>query len=138
MAGLPAVIQFFLMLFLPESPRWLFLKKDKAKAIEVLAKIYDSDRLEEELDQLAIASDEETRSKNIRYWDVFKSKEMRLAVLAGAGLQVRKSQRGKYPSLPRCCLDDLNLIENFNTVLYSYNLRFAVPLDFFLLIIKNT
>ncbi|CAD5166472.1 unnamed protein product [Musa acuminata subsp. malaccensis] len=87
-AALPAIIQFFLMLFLPESPRWLYLKNEKPQAIAVLAKIYGSDRLEEEIDILAVASEEAFRSKNnVRYLDVFKSKEMRLAFLAGAGLQ---------------------------------------------------
>lgn len=87
-AALPAIIQFFLMLFLPESPRWLYLKNEKPQAIAVLAKIYGSDRLEEEIDLLAVASEEAFRSKNnVRYLDVFKSKEMRLAFLAGAGLQ---------------------------------------------------
>ncbi|KAL3507132.1 hypothetical protein ACH5RR_032514 [Cinchona calisaya] len=87
-SGVPAVIQFGLMLFLPESPRWLYLKKDKSNAIVVLSKIYDPHRLEEEIDQLATALEEETCKRNaVRYWDVFKSKEMRLAFLAGAGLQ---------------------------------------------------
>ncbi|CAL9777809.1 unnamed protein product [Musa acuminata subsp. burmannicoides] len=87
-AALPAIIQFFLMLFLPESPRWLYLKNEKPQAIAVLAKIYGSDRLGEEIDILAVASEEAFRSKNnVRYLDVFKSKEMRLAFLAGAGLQ---------------------------------------------------
>ncbi|CAL9040514.1 unnamed protein product [Musa banksii] len=87
-AALPAIIQFFLMLFLPESPRWLYLKNEKPQAIAVLAKIYGSDRLEEEIDILAVASEEAFCSKNnVRYLDVFKSKEMRLAFLAGAGLQ---------------------------------------------------
>ncbi|URE23441.1 Sugar transporter [Musa troglodytarum] len=87
-AALPAIIQFFLMLFLPESPRWLYLKNEKPQAVAVLAKIYGSDRLEEEIDLLAVASEEAFHSKNnVRYLDVFKSKEMRLAFLAGAGLQ---------------------------------------------------
>ncbi|KAJ8774879.1 hypothetical protein K2173_018138 [Erythroxylum novogranatense] len=87
-AGVPAVIQFCLMLFMPESPRWLFMKSDKAKAITVLSKIYDFARLEDEIDHLSSASAEECLKKsNIRYLDVFKSKEIRLAFLAGAGLQ---------------------------------------------------
>ncbi|KAG9447087.1 hypothetical protein H6P81_013215 [Aristolochia fimbriata] len=88
-SGLPAVIQFSLMLCLPESPRWLYLKHKQAEAVAVLEKIYDSDRLEEELDQLSIISEEECHSTKFseRYLEVFKSKEIRLAFLAGAGLQ---------------------------------------------------
>ncbi|KAK1270885.1 Inositol transporter 1 [Acorus gramineus] len=87
-AALPAIIQFFIMLFLPESPRWLFLKKDKSEAVSVLAKIYDPGRLEEEIDLLSIAYEDEIQSKHgASYRDVFKSKEIRLAFLAGAGLQ---------------------------------------------------
>ena len=86
---MPAIIQFFLMLFLPESPRWLYMKKSKRDAIVVLSKIYDPDRLKEELDQLSAALEEEKHRKNaISYWDVFRIKEIRLAFFAGAGLQV--------------------------------------------------
>lgn len=91
---MPAIIQFFLMLFLPESPRWLYMKKSKTDAIVVLSKIYDPYRLEEELDQLSAALEEEHHRKNaVSYWDVFRIKEIRLAFIAGAGLQVIKSYR---------------------------------------------
>ncbi|KAK6930593.1 Major facilitator, sugar transporter-like [Dillenia turbinata] len=87
-SGAPAVIQFFLMLFLPESPRWLYMKCNKSEAISVLSKIYDPLRLEYEIDQLSAALEQEHQGMNdIGYLDVFKSKEIRLAFLAGAGLQ---------------------------------------------------
>lgn len=87
-SGVPAVIQFSIMLFLPESPRWLFMKDDKTTAVAVLSKIYAPDRLEDEIDSLSAALEEERRRKsNVRYQDVFKSKEIRIAFLAGAGLQ---------------------------------------------------
>ncbi|KAL5702684.1 Integrin alpha chain-like protein (Alpha-int1) [Ranunculus cassubicifolius] len=101
-AGVPAVVQFFLMLFLPESPRWLYMKNEKSKAIAVLAKIYETDRLEEEIDQLSVASEEESRKSNVRYWDVFRTKEIRLAFLAG--LQMRTHQSMSKPSLNKICV----------------------------------
>ncbi|XP_022158385.1 inositol transporter 1 [Momordica charantia] len=87
-SGIPAVIQFVLMLCLPESPRWLFMKDEKSKAISVLSKIYDFPRLEDEIDYLSSQLEEERhKMKNVSFLDVFKSKEIRLAFLAGAGLQ---------------------------------------------------
>lgn len=65
------------------------MQKDKSEAVVVLSKIYDPYRLEEELDQLATALEEERfRKQTVRYSDVFRSKELRLAFFAGAGLQV--------------------------------------------------
>ncbi|MCE3050003.1 hypothetical protein HAX54_046276 [Datura stramonium] len=51
-AGIPAVVQFFLMLSLPESPRWLYRanKKDEARAI--LEKIYPAHEVEDEMKAL--------------------------------------------------------------------------------------
>ncbi|KAL2323831.1 hypothetical protein Fmac_022889 [Flemingia macrophylla] len=87
-SAVPAIVQFILMLCLPESPRWLFMKNRKNEAVDVLSKIYDIARLEDEVDFLTTLSDQERqRRKNIKFGDVFRSKEIRLAFLVGAGLQ---------------------------------------------------
>ncbi|XP_020210432.1 inositol transporter 1 isoform X2 [Cajanus cajan] len=87
-SAVPAIVQFFLMLCLPESPRWLFMKNRKNEAVDILSKIYDLGRLEDEVDFLTTLSEQERQKrKNIRLRDVFKSKEIRLAFLVGAGLQ---------------------------------------------------
>ncbi|GKV37892.1 hypothetical protein SLEP1_g45861 [Rubroshorea leprosula] len=90
-----AVIQFVLMLLLPEPPRWLLMKNDKNQVICVLSKIYDLSRLEDEIDHLTAASEEESQKKNeIRYFNVFRIKEIRIAYLAGAGLQAFQQLTG--------------------------------------------
>ncbi|CAL0300439.1 unnamed protein product [Lupinus luteus] len=87
-SGVPAIAQFFLMFFLPESPRWLFIKNRKDEAVDVLSKIYDVDRLEDEVDFLTAQSEQDRQKRNnVRFTNVFKSKEIRLAFLVGAGLQ---------------------------------------------------
>lgn len=68
------------------------MQNREEEAISVLAKIYDFARLEDEVILLTTNSErDQQRRDNIRYRNVFKSKEIRLAFLAGAGLQVRKT-----------------------------------------------
>lgn len=99
-SGVPAVVQFVLMLFMPESPRWLFMKNRKEEAIQVLTRMYDISRLEDEIDHLSAAEEEEKlRKHTVSYLEVFRSKEMRLAFFAGAGLQV--TYIGSPPSVAK-------------------------------------
>ncbi|XP_073030057.1 inositol transporter 4-like isoform X1 [Primulina eburnea] len=62
-ASLPALVQFILMLSLPESPRWLFRhgKEDEAKSI--LEKIYPPEELEYELQALKASIEQEKQGE---------------------------------------------------------------------------
>lgn len=65
------------------------MQDEKTKAINVLEKIYDPDRLQEELDSLSAAADDQhNSSRSIGYLDIFKIKEIRVAFFTGASLQV--------------------------------------------------
>ncbi|CAA0836526.1 Inositol transporter 4 [Striga hermonthica] len=48
-AGVPALVQFFLMLSLPESPRWLYGKDKVKEARAILEKIYPAHEVEDEM-----------------------------------------------------------------------------------------
>uniref|UniRef100_A0A1D1YSB1 Putative inositol transporter 2 n=1 Tax=Anthurium amnicola TaxID=1678845 RepID=A0A1D1YSB1_9ARAE len=51
-AGLPALVQFVLMLMLPESPRWLYRKNRKEEAEDILRKIYPPHEVDNEIEAL--------------------------------------------------------------------------------------
>ena len=71
------------------STFYLYLQDDKEKAITVLSKIYEVSRLEDEIEYLSSQAEEERhKKKDVSYWQVYRSKEIRLAFLVGAGLQV--------------------------------------------------
>ncbi|XP_057866987.2 probable inositol transporter 2 [Cryptomeria japonica] len=91
-AGLPAILQFFLMFYLPESPRWLYRKKREAEAIAILKRIYPPEEVDAEIQELKETVEEEIRlqgdSKSFSYVQLWRVKEVRYALIAGCGLQL--------------------------------------------------
>ncbi|XVE50994.1 hypothetical protein DITRI_Ditri02bG0001800 [Diplodiscus trichospermus] len=58
-AGIPALVQFVLMLSLPESPRWLYRKSKVEEARSILERIYPADEVEDELNALRVSVEAE-------------------------------------------------------------------------------
>uniref|UniRef100_M1BIM5 Inositol transporter 2 n=1 Tax=Solanum tuberosum TaxID=4113 RepID=M1BIM5_SOLTU len=91
-AGLPALLQFILMLLLPESPRWLYRKGRQEEAKTILRKIYSAEQVEVEIQALKELVDKEIEenkvSENINLFKLYKTKTVRRGLIAGAGLQI--------------------------------------------------
>ncbi|XP_042520108.1 inositol transporter 4-like [Macadamia integrifolia] len=95
-AGLPALIQFILMLSLPESPRWLYRKNKTNEAIEILRKLYPEDQVEREVEALRESVENEIAEEgSIGNGNMFTTLGkawgnvvVRRGLIAGVGLQV--------------------------------------------------
>ncbi|XP_010247407.1 PREDICTED: probable inositol transporter 2 [Nelumbo nucifera] len=91
-AGIPALLQFGLMLALPESPRWLYRKGREEEAKTILRKIYPAEEVETEIQDLkeSVESEikEEGSAEKINFIKLWKTKTVRRGLLAGVGLQV--------------------------------------------------
>ncbi|XP_052202628.1 inositol transporter 4 [Diospyros lotus] len=58
-AGIPALLQFVLMLSLPESPRWLYRRNKVNEARAILERIYPPEEVEEEMKTLQKSIEDE-------------------------------------------------------------------------------
>lgn len=91
-AGVPALVQFILMILLPESPRWLFRKGREEEAKAILRKIYPAHEVETEIQDLKESVEkeieEEGSSEKINFIKLWRTKTVRRGLIAGVGLQV--------------------------------------------------
>ncbi|CAN1249199.1 Probable inositol transporter 2 [Linum perenne] len=91
-AGIPALLQFVLMMFLPESPRWLFRKGKEEEAKIILRKIFPPEDVEAEIQDLKDSVEKEVReqgsSEKINFRKLWQTKTVRRGLIAGVGLQV--------------------------------------------------
>ncbi|CAL9165117.1 probable inositol transporter 2 [Musa acuminata AAA Group] len=58
-AAVPALVQFLLMLSLPESPRWLYRKEREEEAVDILRRIYPAEEVEAEIEALRLSVEAE-------------------------------------------------------------------------------
>ncbi|TKY59818.1 inositol transporter 2 [Spatholobus suberectus] len=91
-AALPAIIQFGLMFWLPESPRWLFRKGREEEGKEILTKIYPPNEVKDEIqalqDSVSLELTEAESSEKINIIKLLKTKTVRRGLCAGMGLQI--------------------------------------------------
>lgn len=91
-AGVPALVQFILMLLLPESPRWLYRKGREEEAKTILRKIYPAEDVEAEIQDLKESVEKEIQerssSEKINFIRLLQTKTVRRGLIAGVGLQV--------------------------------------------------
>jgi sugar porter (SP) family MFS transporter len=87
-AAVPAAIMLFLLLRLPESPRWLVKQDDREKARDVLERVRPSGYdVEGELDEMAeLAHAEKTAST--RGWSGLREAWVRPALVLGCGIAI--------------------------------------------------
>ncbi|CAA0829441.1 Inositol transporter 4 [Striga hermonthica] len=93
-AGLPALVQFILMLSLPESPRWLYRNGKEDEARSILEKIYPAEEVEVEVQSLHESVEQEKREGANetgffgQFGSAWKNDVVRRALYAGITVQV--------------------------------------------------
>jgi len=87
----PSTLMFLAMFFLPESPRWLFLKNFKTKGKEVLLKIRNSEsEVDEEIAEIEASF--EVKQNGLKL--LTSNKNFRKVIFLGIGLQVIQQLTG--------------------------------------------
>ncbi|KAF7842881.1 putative inositol transporter 2 [Senna tora] len=90
-AAVPAIIQLVLMIWLPESPRWLYRKGKEEKAKIILRKIYEPHQVEGEIEALHDSVHTELKQaqlNKVSMHEMLKTTSVRRGLYAGVGLQI--------------------------------------------------
>lgn len=99
LSGIPSVIMFVGLLFMPESPRWLVAKGKMEEARKTLKTIRNVDNVDDEIEEITVA----IRAENIGANDIPKenilkriwnNRAVRRAIFVGCGLQAFQQLAG--------------------------------------------
>ncbi len=84
--ALPAIIMFIGILFLPESPRWLYLAGKKSDSERVLLKLRGNPKeVERELSEIGQALEQDSKDSG---WALLKNPNFKRAITLGISLQL--------------------------------------------------
>lgn len=90
----PAIVLFFGMLRMPESPRWLVDKGRTADALAVLKTVRSEDRAVAEFDELTRPNAAKEGRPQLDWRAIFKNKNLLKIVLIGVGVGVAQQLTG--------------------------------------------
>lgn len=93
-AALPAIVLFFGMLRMPESPRWLVLRGRDEEALEVLSQVRSEERAVAEMTEVRALADIAKQEQSGSLGEVFASRWMRRLLFIGIGLAVFQQLTG--------------------------------------------
>ncbi|CAM2098544.1 proton myo-inositol cotransporter [Caretta caretta] len=97
LSAVPAIIQFFGFLFLPESPRWLIQKGQTQKARRILSQIRGNQTIDEEYDSIKNNIEEEEKEVGAAgpvICRMLTYSPTRRALIVGCGLQMFQQLSG--------------------------------------------
>ncbi|XP_042704560.2 proton myo-inositol cotransporter isoform X2 [Chrysemys picta bellii] len=97
LSAVPAIIQFFGFLFLPESPRWLIQKGQTQKARRILSQIRGNQTIDEEYDSIKNNIEEEEKEVGAAgpvICRMLTYPPTRRALIVGCGLQMFQQLSG--------------------------------------------
>lgn len=90
----PSVLYFFLILLIPESPRWLIMKNQVGKAKAIMVKVGGEEHAEREYANIVKSLAQNTGIGNIAQAKELFSKKMKLIMIIGFGLAVFQQVSG--------------------------------------------
>ena len=83
---LPALLFFFIIFFIPESPKWLLVKGMETKAAGILGRIYNSQ--EEVANEIAVTNASLAGDENKGKWSDLLKPGILVAVIAGSAIAI--------------------------------------------------
>ncbi|MGB7191479.1 MAG: sugar porter family MFS transporter [Acidobacteriaceae bacterium] len=105
-AAIPAVVFFFGLLFIPESPRWLISNHQREKGRQVLARIYGPEQADREMIEIEQAASVEQGT-----WSEVFARPMRRPLLVAVGLAVL------------CQITGINTVLYYGSILFTEHFR---------------